>query len=160
MTGPLRWSYALPSGAEGSFVTAGRGQRPALADVLVHPGTHVFADARAVIARSFTELPGLTIAAVRLAGRRCVVGHRRGDLGIVRGELAAVAGYVWVLGGRRLRDLGVVSPQPGADPLHLRPADLLVQLQCLDEVAAGRPRVVLALRHVGETDQDVRLVDR
>lgn len=169
LTAPPRlWSYTLASGVQGDFVTAdaGRCPRPALADVLVHPGVVVLADARALIAGSFAALPGLSICAASTGRTTSVIGDRSGAIAVVLTthlRFAGAAAHAWRLSGRRLPDLGSVrvrSAEPGPDPRHLRPADLLVQLQRLDEVPPRRRPVIVALHHVGEADQHIRLVDR
>ncbi|WP_410643810.1 hypothetical protein [Amycolatopsis sp. lyj-346] len=115
---------------------------PALADIAVTAPQPSRTAARVVVAATLDRLPGLTIVTVPVGSGACLFGDRSGEIALADGvpaELAAVAGFLWLAGGRRLGALEQVRAN-GPDPA----TDLVV--------VSGRWHLGLAQRRRPERD--------
>lgn len=81
---------------------------PSLADIAIAPAQRSHAEGRATLGTALARWPGLGIVAVPVGRDRCLLGDRLGETTLVHGvpaELAALAGHLWLVTGRRLGGL-------------------------------------------------------
>lgn len=163
---PTRWHYTC--GRHHGTVFTGRvNARASLADAVIAPPSPDQAGGRAVLATLFDRLPGLTAATVPIGATGLLLGDRGGDTTLIGdgpAELAAVAACLWLFTGRRLNALASITVvergECGLRALERGSTDLGQQLDRLDQVPPGAVRLIVALGHLGQYQQYVRLVHR